>query len=66
MYAASAVMLVGWALALDSAWGVLGAIVIEVLIAFRIKGEEQVLRDGLPGYVEYTRKVRYRLIPFVW
>ncbi len=66
MYAASLIMLVGWALALGSAWGALGALFIEFLIALRIRGEEQVLREGLPGYVEYTRKVRYRLIPYVW
>jgi protein-S-isoprenylcysteine O-methyltransferase Ste14 len=66
MYTASLFMLVGWALALNSAWGVLGAIVIEFLIALRIGGEEKLLREGLPGYVDYTRKVRYRLIPFIW
>ena len=57
---------VGWALALNSAWGVLGAVFIEFLIALRIGGEEKVLREGLPGYVEYTQKVRHRLIPYVW
>jgi protein-S-isoprenylcysteine O-methyltransferase Ste14 len=66
MYASSLIMLTGWALALNSAWGVLGALFIEFLIALRIGGEEQVLREGLPGYVEYTRKVRYKLIPYVW
>jgi protein-S-isoprenylcysteine O-methyltransferase Ste14 len=66
MYASSAIMLIGWALALNSAWGVLGAILIEALIALRIRGEERVLREGLPGYVEYTQKVRYRMVPFVW
>jgi protein-S-isoprenylcysteine O-methyltransferase Ste14 len=66
MYASSLIMLTGWALALNSAWGVLGAIFIEFLIALRIGGEEKVLRAGLPGYVEYARKVRYRLIPFIW
>lgn len=66
MYAASLFLLVGWALALGSAWGALGALFIEFLIALRIRGEEQVLREGLPGYVEYAQKVRYRLIPYVW
>lgn len=66
MYASSLIMLVGWALALNSAWGALGALFIEFLIALRIGGEEKVLREGLPGYVEYTQKVRYRLIPFIW
>jgi protein-S-isoprenylcysteine O-methyltransferase Ste14 len=28
--------------------------------------EERVLRRDLTGYIEYTQKVRYRLIPHVW
>ena len=36
------------------------------LIARRIRNEEEVLERGLPGYAEYRRKVRRRLIPFVW
>ena len=66
MYASALIMLVGWALALNSAWGALDALFIEFLIAFRIRGEEKVLREGLPGYVAYTQRVRYRLIPYVW
>lgn len=37
-----------------------------VLIIIRICNEEKVLLDSLSGYDEYTKKVRYRLIPFVW
>ncbi len=66
MYASAGIMLVSMALALNSAWGVLAALLIEYELTFRIKGEEQVLRDGLPGYVDYTKTVRYRLIPFIW
>ena len=36
------------------------------LIVKRIRNEEQVLEKGLPGYSEYMKKVKYRLIPFVW
>lgn len=36
------------------------------LIVRRILNEEKVLRQGLPGYEEYMRRVRYRLIPRVW
>jgi protein-S-isoprenylcysteine O-methyltransferase Ste14 len=66
MYASALIMLVSVALALNSGWGVLFALLIEYALTFRIKGEEQVLREGLPGYVDYTNKVRYRLIPFIW
>ena len=36
------------------------------IIASRIRNEEQVLEQGLAGYADYRRRVRYRLIPFVW
>ena len=36
------------------------------LIVIRIRNEEEVLSDELPGYREYMQKVRYRLLPFVW
>ena len=36
------------------------------LIAKRIKNEEMVLEEGLEGYKEYKRKVKYKVIPFIW
>ena len=36
------------------------------IIAKRMKNEEKVLRDGLPGYKEYMSKVKYRVIPYLW
>jgi protein-S-isoprenylcysteine O-methyltransferase Ste14 len=32
----------------------------------RITDEENMLRTELDGYDEYTRKVKYRLVPYVW
>ena len=66
MYASALIMLVSMGLALDSGWGALAAVGIELLLVLRIGGEERVLREGLPGYVEYTQRVRYRLIPLIW
>lgn len=37
-----------------------------VIIAKRIRNEEEVLEAELPGYVEYKKRVRYKVIPFVW
>ncbi|MBQ8649060.1 MAG: isoprenylcysteine carboxylmethyltransferase family protein [Clostridia bacterium] len=37
-----------------------------IIIALRIKNEEQVLTEQLDGYAEYKQKVKYRIIPFVW
>ena len=36
------------------------------LIAMRIRNEEQVLLEGLEGYADYRRKVKYKVIPFLW
>jgi protein-S-isoprenylcysteine O-methyltransferase Ste14 len=41
------------------------ALMFPVLI-FRLRNEEKVLRQELPGYTEYCQRTRYRLIPFVW
>ena len=36
------------------------------IIAARIKNEEKVLEEGLEGYSHYKKKVKFRLIPFIW
>lgn len=36
------------------------------LIAKRIKNEEEVLERGLQGYTDYKKRVKYRLLPFIW
>ena len=36
------------------------------IIAARIRNEEDVLARELPGYAEYRKKVRYKVIPFIW
>lgn len=36
------------------------------LIVIRIRNEEKVLEEGLPGYKEYKTRVKYRILPFIW
>ena len=36
------------------------------IIAKRIRNEEQVLERGLEGYVEYKKRIKYKVIPFIW
>ena len=36
------------------------------IIAGRMRNEERVLEQGLEGYADYMRRVKYRIIPFVW
>jgi protein-S-isoprenylcysteine O-methyltransferase Ste14 len=35
-------------------------------LIWRIVDEEKLLKKDLPGYVEFTQKVRYRLVPYLW
>ena len=66
MYSATIVLFLCMPLVLGSVYAFLVFLVYPFLIAKRIKGEEEFLEKELPGYQEYKRKVRYRMIPFVW
>lgn len=66
MYAAALLMLFGIPLSLGSWWGVLAMVALVAALAWRLIDEEQVLVRDLNGYAEYRRKVRWRLIPFLW
>ena len=41
-------------------------LVYPIIITIRIKNEEEVLEKNLDGYIEYKKKVKYKLIPFIW
>jgi protein-S-isoprenylcysteine O-methyltransferase Ste14 len=66
MYFGALFLVVGTPLALGSWWTLLLTPGFTLLLYFRIASEEKVLMRDLAGYAEYRRKVRYRLIPFVW
>lgn len=66
MYAGAFVMLVGVPLALGSAWGLAPVAALAAVIVVRLLAEERFLTVNLPGYADYRRRVRYRLLPFVW
>lgn len=66
MYAASVVLMLGVPLALGSYWGLLLVIPGLIVLVVRIRDEESMLVEGLPGYLEYARQVRYRMLPGVW
>jgi len=51
---------------IQSSAGALLAIVLIGLFVLRIFIEECLLRRELPGYAAYAKRVRYRLIPFLW
>lgn len=66
MYLATILMFLSIPLILGSFISFLILLPYPVLIAKRIKNEEMVLEKDLKGYMEYKKKVRYKLIPFVW
>jgi protein-S-isoprenylcysteine O-methyltransferase Ste14 len=66
MYASTLLFFPGSALLLGSWWGLMFCTVLLGLLVWRIPLEEGMLENGLAGYEEYARKVRYRLIPRVW
>ncbi|MET0456398.1 MAG: isoprenylcysteine carboxylmethyltransferase family protein [Mycobacterium sp.] len=66
MYFGALIMMVGMPLALDSYWGVLVVVAAVPVLAARIIDEEKMLNAELAGYGEYTRTVRYRLVPGLW
>jgi protein-S-isoprenylcysteine O-methyltransferase Ste14 len=62
-----AILLYGFApIVLGSFYALIPMIFIPILLAIRIKNEEKVLLEGLKGYDAYMKKVKFRLLPFLW
>ena len=66
MYASASLYLLGTPLALGSYWGFVPIVVVIPFLIWRLFDEERFLVKNLPGYAEYRKRVRYRLVPFVW
>lgn len=66
MYSATLLLFLSIPLILGSVYAFLIFLVYPVLIVVRIRGEERLLEQELDGYSDYMKKVKYRLIPFVW
>lgn len=66
MYAGVLVMMIDVPLALGSWLGLVVLALITPVLIWRILDEEKLLKKNLPGYIEYTQKVRYRLVPYLW
>ncbi len=66
MYAVALPMVTSIPLALGSYWGLLFLLPVVPLLTWRLLDEERCLLTELPGYAEYCRRVRYRLIPGLW
>ena len=65
-YLGALVSYLGTPLLLDGRWAFLAVLLLLVVTGVRTRLEDRTLQEELDGYRDYTRKVRFRLIPGVW
>ncbi|MBQ2734558.1 MAG: isoprenylcysteine carboxylmethyltransferase family protein [Clostridia bacterium] len=66
MYAVTVWLFLSIPVVLGSWWSLLCFLPYVVVIVVRIGNEERVLEAGLSGYADYKKRVKYRLLPFIW
>lgn len=66
MYSVTIILFLSMPLVLGSLLSFVVFLMYPVIIARRVRNEEAVLEKGLEGYAEYKKKVKYKIIPFVW
>ena len=66
MYSITIFLFLSMPLVLNSIYTFLIFLIYPIIIIKRIKNEEEVLEKELKGYKEYKKKVKYRLIPYIW
>jgi len=65
-YAGNILALFGIVLALGSGWTLIPAVLASIITVIRTVLEDHTLQEELPGYRDYARRVRYRLIPGIY
>ncbi len=66
LYLGAFLFFLGGPLVMGSLYGLIIGIFLSLSVVLRIIGEEKMLVEELDGYVEYKKKVKYRLIPYIW
>ncbi len=66
MYAVTILLFLMMPLVLGSWYALIPLAFYPAIIIVRLKDEEDLLTRELPGYAEYKKKVKYRIIPFIW
>ena len=66
MYSVTLLLFLSMPIVLGSLYSALIFLAYPFIIGKRIKNEEALLSNELDGYSEYMKKVKYRLIPFIW
>lgn len=65
-YIAALFLFFGMVFALGSFWALAPAALASALLVLRTSWEDRLLRAELPGYADYARRVRWRLVPGLW
>jgi protein-S-isoprenylcysteine O-methyltransferase Ste14 len=65
-YAGALAMYLASPLFLDSAWMYIPVAFLSIVLILRTALEDRTLQERLPGYTEYSKRVRFRLIPGIW
>lgn len=66
MYAVTIWLFLAIPVVLGSWWSLLCFVPYVAVIVIRILNEEKVLEQGLKGYADYKKRVKYRILPFIW
>jgi len=66
MYMATILLFLMMPLVLGSWYALIVFAFYPAIILVRLKDEEELLTRELPGYAEYKKKVKYRIIPYIW
>lgn len=66
MYVGMTLQTLACPLALGSRWAFVPALATILAVVIRTAFEDRTLRAELPGYEDFTRQTRYRLIPGLW
>jgi protein-S-isoprenylcysteine O-methyltransferase Ste14 len=65
-YMGSIIQSLGFPLLFGSLWSIIPIGLLIILLITRTNLEDKTLRNELKGYLEYSDKTRYKIIPYVW
>ncbi|MFX0125453.1 MAG: methyltransferase family protein [Candidatus Hodarchaeota archaeon] len=66
LYLGNSILVIGVSLSLGSLFALIPALIFIVLMVIRLIFEEKTLESELRGYTDYKKKVRFRLVPYIW
>ena len=66
LYSGAVLLVFALPIALGSLWALIPAAIAALTLVMRIKFEEDMLVKGMEGYVDYQKRVKYKLIPWIY